>query len=892
MKKLILIFIISIISHSILAQEPEKILISKPNDSLSIEQLIVSIEQDNHLRFFFRKEWLKDIEPYSGIYPVDLKTFIEKTFSPYDITFFIRDRSVILYQKNYASINLENDLSDDSEVKIVGDINSPLDEKVIFSGKITDGQSGDILPGAVLRVEENNDGVVTNPDGEFQIQIYPGLYTIKINFVGFEETVAKVFIKSSGSTEFTLFESSLELEAVTIEEFAIDQNVNSAQVSVTNLDMKTIKSIPALLGEADIVKSVLLLPGVSSVGEGSTGFNVRGGAADQNLLVYDKAPIFNPAHLFGFFSNINPDAIKDVTLFKGGIPARFGGRVSSVLEINSRNPSTESFNLKGGVGLVSSRLTADIPLIKGKSALLIGGRASYIDWLLDRVNNVEVQQSSAQFYDLNGKWTTKVGKKDFLSISGYLSNDDFKFAADTVYGWQTQNLNTSWVHTFSDDLSGEIALVSANYGYRVDGEVPASEFLLESNINNRSLAVNFFYNAGVSHKLIYGATYGTYDFNIGDLNPVGNESAIDPVNLEAEHAREFAIFIQDEYKISQKLTVSAGLRYSGFDNIGAKEVFAYAEGETRSENSVTGSTIYESGELIQRYGGFEPRFSLKYNTSVNSSIKIGYNRTQQFIHTISNTAAITPIDVWKPSDRYLAPKIADQISVGYFRNSKDNVVEASAEVYYKNLQNEIDFKNGASILLNGRLEQEIISGKGRSYGLELYVKKSEGRLSGWVSYTLSRTEKQIIGEFEEETINFGNYYVAEYDKPHNLSVVGSYSVTNRLKINGNFTYSSGRPFTGPDVKFRYNGNVLTYFANRNQQRIPNYHRLDLSITLEPGLKKKKLLDGSWTLSFYNVYGRENAYSVFIGERRTSAPIAYKFSILGSVFPSLTYNFEL
>ncbi|MEL6560158.1 MAG: TonB-dependent receptor, partial [Bacteroidota bacterium] len=548
MKKIVLIFLISIISQKLWAQDSEKILIDKPDETLSLEQVISSIEQTHRLRFFFKKEWLDGIDPYAGEYPVDLKTFVEKTFSPHEITFFMRDRSVILYQKNYASINLEKGLADDDEVRIVGEGNSPLDEKVTVSGKIVDGQSGDILPGAVIRVEENDEGVVANPNGEFQIQLYPGLYTFKINFVGFEETMARVFIKSTGSTEFTLFESSLELDAVTIEEFAIDQNVNSAQVSVTNLDMKTIKSIPALLGEADIVKSVLLLPGVSTVGEGSTGFNVRGGAADQNLLVYDKAPIFNPSHLFGFFSNINPDAIKDVTLFKGGIPARFGGRVSSVLEINSRNPSTEDVKLKGGIGLVSSRLTADIPLVKGKSALLIGGRASYIDWLLDRVKNVEVRQSSAQFYDLNGKWTAKVGKKDFLSVSGYLSNDDFKFAADTVYGWQTQNLNASWVHTFSDDLSGEIALISANYGYKVDGEVPSTEFLLESNINNRSIAANFFYNAGVSHKLIFGGTYGTYDFNIGDLNPIGSESAVDPINLEAEHAREFAIFIQDEYK--------------------------------------------------------------------------------------------------------------------------------------------------------------------------------------------------------------------------------------------------------------------------------------------------------------------------------------------------------
>lgn len=892
MKKYVLAFLLLSLSIELIAQEIDQTQINRPQSGISVAEVIANIEKSHNLKFFFKAEWLKDVQLYDGNYPLSLKSFLDNTFLSSGITYLIRGRYVILYQKNYESINLEKNLITENEINIVGDINAPLDNKVIFKGKIIDGQSGEFLPGAVIMIDENNEGVVSDVNGNFSILLFPGLYTFRINFVGFEETVSKLFLKSTGNLDFTLFESSLELAAVTIEEFAIDQNVNSAQVSVTNLDMKTIKSIPAFLGEADVVKSILLLPGVSTVGEGSTGFNVRGGAADQNLLVYDKAPIFNPSHLFGFFSNINPDAVKDVTLYKGGIPARFGGRVSSVLEINSRNPSTESVKLKGGVGLITSRLTADIPLVKGKSALLIGGRASYIDWLLKRVKNVEIRRSSAQFYDLNGKWTTKIGEKDFLSVSGYFSNDEFKFAADTTYGWQTKNLNATWVHTFNDQLSGEVALISANYGYTVNGEVTASEYSLESDINNQIVSANLYYNPDKSHRIIFGGSYSTYNFNIGDLNPIGNESSIDPINLEEEQAREYSVFIQDEYQINKNLTIAGGLRFANFENIGAKEVFDYASDETRSEESITGSTIYKAGELIQRYNGFEPRFSLKYSTSITSSIKIGYNRTQQFIHTISNTSAITPIDIWKPSDRYLAPKIADQISIGYFRNFKDNIIEASAEVYYKKLKNEIDYKNGANILLNGNLEQDIISGSGRSYGIEFFLKKNEGRFTGWMSYTLSRTEKQIAGQFEEEIINFGNYYTAEYDKPHNFSIVGDYRLSNRWKINGNFTFSSGRPFTGPDVKFRFDGNILTYFANRNQQRIPDYHRLDLSITMEPGLKKKKLLDGSWTLSFYNVYGRENAYSVFIGERRTSAPTAYKFSILGSVFPSLSYNFEL
>ncbi|MGB3465995.1 MAG: carboxypeptidase-like regulatory domain-containing protein [Cyclobacteriaceae bacterium] len=887
-----LIVSLLIFSYCLYAQDIRQLQINLPPESTDVAEFMLQIEQNENVKFFFKKNWLKDIKPYSIGQPVSLMTFLDNTFQTAGISYIIRDRYIILYQKNYESINLENKLRNEEDLLVIGENNAPLDKKVLVKGKVVDGLSGGVLPGAVVKVKETGDGVVTNAEGIYSMRLYPGLYTINVNFVGFEETISKVFIKDTGEADLTLFESSLELDAVTIEEFAIDQNVNSAQVSVTNLDMKTIKSIPALLGEADIVKSILLLPGVSTVGEGSTGFNVRGGATDQNLLIYDRAPIFNPSHLFGFFSNINPDAVKDVTLYKGGIPARFGGRASSVLEINSRNPDMEELQLKGGVGLISSRLTADIPLIKNKSALLIGGRASYINWLLDRVKNVEIRRSRAQFYDFNAKWTMKVSDKDFVSVSGYLSNDDFKFAADTVYGWQTRNLNASWVHVINDKLSTEVSLAMANYSYQVDGEVPTAEYRLNSDIGKDLVSGTLFWNPVPAHSIVAGVSVGSYQFNIGDLQPLNSESVVLPITLESERAIEQAIFIQDEYTINSRVSVAAGLRFTNFDNLGPGEVFEYRDDETRSAESVIGTTVYEDGELIQRYNGLEPRLSFKYGITGNSSLKFGYNRMRQYIHTITNTAAVTPIDVWKPSDRYLAPKIADQVSAGYFRNFRDNVIEASAEVYYKTLQNEIDYKNGASILLNGTLERVIVSGRGRSYGLELFLKKNKGRLSGWLSYTLSRTEKQIAGDFAEEVINDGNYYAAEYDKPHNLSVVMDYKLSNRWKINANFTYSSGRPFTGPDVRFRYNGQVLTYFANRNQFRIPDYHRLDLSITMEPGLKKEKLLDGSWTLSFYNIYGRENAYSVFIGERNTSSPTAYKFSILGSVFPSLSYNFEL
>lgn len=853
-----------------------------------------SLEQEYKIRIFYKEEWIKDFY-VQGYYKGSLVDVLDNLLGKNALNAFYRDHYVIVYPKDERLFFNPDSLAKefDTDLVTIGDGSVKVDknEKVNISGFVKDGQSGNTLYGANLYVEELEDGVTTNKYGLYSIDLLPGLYRFKFDYLGYEPTIVQILVNNTGKFDVELYETSLALQEVTISDEGVDANVNSTNIGVTRLGIETIEKIPAFLGEVDVVKSLLLLPGVTTVGEGAGGFNIRGGSSDQNLFLFDGVPVFNAAHLFGFFSNFNPDVAKDVTLYKGGIPAKYGDRVSAVLDVRSKDPDNEKFRMHGGIGAVSSRLTTEIPIVKKKSALLLAGRTSYSDWILRRVNDLDIRNSSAQFYDANAKWTNTLGEKDKVTLSGYISNDKFKFAADTSYSWTTKNAALKWTHLFNDKLSSEVGITYADYSYTIEGLQEPLTFDLKSGIINKAVNLNFVYSMNEANTFTIGGRYGEYDFSPGNQT-VDQSSEVIPVVLEEEYAREFALYIQDEITISDKISLLAGVRYSHYANIGPGNVLNYSSGEPRNEGSVIGSTDYNDGDVIQSYGGFEPRLSAKYSLNNNSSLKMSYNRIRQYIHTMSNTTAITPFDIWKSSDRFVKPQIGDQIAMGYFKNFNDNAIETSVEVYYKKIQNVIDYKNGAELLLNQNIEQVILSGEGRAYGVELFVKKKTGRVTGWASYTYSRTQRKIGGSTDEETINNGDWYAADYDKPHNLALVSNFQINRRWRIGTNFTYSTGRPITAPEAKFTINGVELAYFSERNQYRIPNYHRLDLSITLEGNHKRKKVLDGSWTLSFYNVYFRRNAYSVFFRDLPGEPPAAYKLAVLGTIFPSLTYNFSL
>lgn len=863
------------------------------NDS-PLAAFIDDIERETNIRFYYKEEEIESIKISGNYHNKTVEDALKEALESHNISFTFRNNSVIIYKKKNQSISTTvYDRLDDNIITVGSDTpSSPIDEKVTVSGFVKDGKNGEELYGATIIIDELNDGVSTNKYGYYTIELEPGIYALNFNYIGFESSRVPVLVKGQGVLDIELFESSLQLKEVKIREETADHNVSSTSIGTTKLDIKTIEKMPAFLGEVDLVKSLLLLPGVTTVGEGAAGFNVRGGGTDQNLFLFDNVPVFNASHLFGFFSNFNSDVVKNVTLYKGGIPAKFGNRASSVLNVTSKDANDEKLGLSGGLGLVSSRLTAELPIVKGKSSLLLGGRSSYSDWILNKVNDLDIRNSSANFYDANAKWTTNIGKNDRISISGYLSQDRFKFAADPLYNWQTQNLAAKWNHLFSNKLSTEVSATYGDYSYNVEGETAPETYELNSGIINKALNFDIAYLPNNSHKVNFGGIYGQYTFKPGVRKVSDSQSIIVPIELENEYSRELALYIQDDHSLTNQLSLLAGIRYSMYDNIGPGEVLNYANGIPKNNTSIIDTTFHSDNEVIKSYNGFEPRLSLKYSLTSSSSIKLSYNRMRQYIHTISNTVAINPIDIWKSSDPYIAPQIADQISAGYFRNFNDNNIETSVEVYFKRLDNIIDYKNGAVLLLNETLEQELLSGLGRAYGAEFYIKKKSGRLTGWASYTYSKTERKIKGASEEESINLGEYYPADYDKPHNLSLVANYQITRRWRFGANFTYSSGRPVTVPQQKFTINGTQLAYYSERNAGRIPDYHRLDFSVTLEGGHKKKKILDGSWTISLYNVYGRRNAYSVFFKDEAGVPPRAYKLSVLGTIFPSLSYHFEL
>lgn len=679
-----------------------------------------------------------------------------------------------------------------------------------------------------------------------------------------------------------------QLSEITVRAKGEVSNLKSASMGIERLSIKSIKKIPPMMGEVDVIKSIITLPGISSVGEGAGGINVRGGSVGQNLVLLDGAPIYFTSHLFGFFSVFNQDVVEGVTLYKGSIPARYGGRISSVLAVETQDPIKDSLIVSGGVGLISSRLTLQTPIIKDKLGVMVSGRSTYSDWLLKSTNNPQIENSSASFYDLNSKISWRSGNRSRFSFSAYHGADKFAFSPDTTYRYG--NSSSTLMHQYEvNEIFNVTSLISyANNFSNVIGSFSNQDFLLE--IGSESKAAKVYMGADLArHYFEWGAELNQYELNPGQLKPTNAESIINKKELELDYGREWGFFVEDDIDIV-KFKFIIGMRYSLFHKLGPFTTHTYQEGRTKSPQSITDTKIYSKNEKIVTYGGFEPRFSLNYEISEVQSIKIGYQRTRQYMHLIANNAAVVPTDIYKLSNRHIQPQIGDQISLGFFQNFKNGGFETSMEVYYKNIENSIDYKEGANLLLNEFLESEIVNGRGYSYGAELSINKTKGDLTGRLSYTYSRSLFQPDGRFEEENINNGNPYPAYFDKPHDLTSILSYQLSDDWTLSGNFTYSTGRPVSIPISKYEVGAIAVAEFSERNQYRIPDYHRLDLALTYDPQSTNKQLRS-SWTFGLYNVYGRKNPFSVFFRDQNGAPPQAYRLSILGIPFPSVTYNFS-
>jgi hypothetical protein len=656
------------------------------------------------------------------------------------------------------------------------------------------------------------------------------------------------------------------------------------------LDIKTMKSVSAIMGEVDILRVILTLPGVQTVGEASTGLNVRGGSADQNLILYNNAVVYNPTHLFGFFTAFNPDEIKSTELLKSGIPAELGGRLSSVIDISSRSGNAEKFVGTGGVGPLTGRLTLEGPLVKDKTSFLMGARSSYSNWLLSKVPDKTISNSRASFNDVNLNINHIHNQNNSLFYSVYWSNDKFKFNDDSLYRYNNFVTSLNWKHTFSDRLNSQIVLTHSGYTYSVESiENALNAFKLSYKLNQTDFKGEFNYIPIENHSLMFGLNATLYTIKPGMKEPLGNSSLVLVDKLQQERAIESALFIGDNFEINPRFSIYGGLRYSFFTALGPKYVYQYTEGLPRKEDTIIDTLFIRSGSTAT-YHGPEYRFSMKYLLSEDLSVKASYNVMRQYLHMLSNTTSISPTDIWKISDSHIKPQRGSQLSVGVYKNFKSGKIVTSLEGYYKKIRNTLDYKDGADLVLNHTIETDVLNASGVAFGAELMVKKPSGKLNGWISYAYSRSYLRTDSEFAAETVNEGHYYPSNYDKPHAANLIGNYKFSHRFSLSLNTTYSTGRPITLPLAKYQLEEATRLFYSERNQYRVPDYFRIDVSVNLEGNHKIKKLAHSSWTFGVYNLTGRNNIYSVYFRSEGTAIK-GYKMAIFGSPVPSITYNFR-
>lgn len=773
---------------------------------------------------------------------------------------------------------------------LVGGKIASAQSKVTISGYVKDKENGEVLFGSTVSVKGQTIAVATNAYGFYSLTLNPGEYTIVYNYLGYESSYKVVNLSKNERIDMLLQVKGRALDEVTVSSTKKNENVEEVSMSMNKMDIKEIKSLPALLGEVDVIRSIQTLPGVSTVGEGATGFNVRGGGVDQNLILLDESPVYNSSHLLGFFSVFNPDAVKDITLLKGGIPAQYGGRLSSLLDVRMKDGNANSFHGNGGIGLISSRLTLEGPVQKDKSSFIIAGRRTYGDLFLKLSPDEAINNNTAYFYDLSAKYNQTINKNNRIYLSGYFGRDVFKFDDFFKMSWGNATGTFRWNHLFSEKLFANLSLIYSNYDYSLGVPSGAQAFDWKSNIINYSPKVDFGYYLNNKHTINFGASTIFYDFNPGTVTPGNDQSIFNAFQLPRQRGNEYAVYIDDEYNVNARLSFKYGIRFSAFDYIGRQTVYDYVGADGVRKTATNGRT-YDKGESIAFYPNIEPRFSTKYSLDEFSSLKFSYNRMAQYIHLVSGTTAASPTDVWTPSTNNIKPELADQVALGYFRNFKDNTVEASAEVFYKTMSNQIDYVDGAELLLNKNLEADLIYGDGRAYGIEFFLKKNTGRFTGFTSYTLSKSERKING------INNNEYYDAKYDKTHILSIVGTYEATKRLSLSANFNYSTGVATTFPNSRYEFGGIVVPHNSDnsRNNYRVPAYHRLDIAATLRNKQKEGKKYSSEWVFSIYNLYARRNAYSVYF-RQNTEDPNnlkteALRLSVFGSILPSVTYNFK-
>lgn len=893
-----LLVVLFVLNKLLVAQKITEVEINKSFQNAPLREFFNYLSDEHGVKVFYKDVW---IEPYTitkSFEQTPLVQALNNIFFDHELAYDIfQDDAIVVFIK---ILDTRSRFDDQSQVLIIGNpLNVGRFKEAKLKGRVLDGKTGEPLVGAVVYNIKLEKGASTNSVGEFQFDLPAGDHQLRISYVGFESATLRIKLIEDGNADFELFEESLSIGEVTV--LGQEADLPRAQMSMVQMSSKEIRQLPALLGEVDVLKGLTMLAGIQTVSELSSGFNVRGGNTDQNLILVNGSPVFNASHLFGFLSLINPDLVNDVRIFKGGMPVKLGERVSSVMEVDFKEGNNENLQISGGLGVINSRLTLDGPITKNKKLTLItGGRSSYTNWILKEIPDLDLTRSVTHFYDLSGKLTYKFNQHNKISAMGYLSNDEFSTSSQSVTKYGSMLGNVKLNTRFSEKLYGDLELAYSEYDYQLTDYAnnnPTEAYILSNLLNYKSAAYNLKWHPDARHNSEAGFKIIQNQISPGEINPLEQTSVIIPQKLDNEKIIEWSAFIGDEFEILPHFSVVLGIRYSGFNNLGAQLVYIYDENKPRVAENVIDSLRFGNNESSATYGGFEPRFSTNYDLSINTSLKFNYQRIHQYIFQLSNNAVISPAETWKAADYHLKPLISDQIALGIENDSWFKNINFSAEIYYKNLQNLIEYRNGAQLIMNRNIETALIPTRGYSYGIELSGKKNTGRLTGYASYVFSRTMRKNTSVFENENFWEGDFYPSVYDKPHDFSMTATYNLSRRWKVSGNFVFISGRPVTLPEIKYNFAGEHLIYYSERNKYRMPPYNRLDLSITLDENLRKKRMWKGSWTFSVYNVYGRNNPYSVYYkkavpGQQNDYRLYSlYKLSVIGIPVPSLTYNFR-
>jgi hypothetical protein len=890
-----MLLFVTLLASRGMSQDLPNILLTNLKDNQSLLDVFNLLESDQKLKFFYKEEWLLPFKVKASQNGLTLQQLLDVVFSETDYSYTsLSPFQIIILKDHTKTLERVNLLSRAIiEKKEVSSISIGSYESYVpgasvrLSGRVVDNKNNLPIAGATIQIIPVNQSTSTNVEGRYSITIPAGEHVLSFRYVNYEEKLVDLKIYQDGVVNIDLLETPFFLDEVIISGDPITERT----VGQVSLQMQAIKRAPTFLGEVDIVKQLQIQPGVSTVGEAATGFNVRGGGADQNLVLFDGVPVFNISHVLGFFTAFNPDAVSEVSFYRGNIPAEFGGRVASTLNIASREGSFEKWSGKGGIGFISSSITVDGPIQKDKTSLLLSLRGSYSDWMLRSIqsNYQNVRNSSAYFFDGTIKLSHRTKNGNKITFSSYSSTDEFSIANDTTIGWQNQTAVFRYDHQHNEKLFGSYTLGIGRYSYEVSEIDSVRAFKLNYDITYPILRADYVFNASV--PIAFGLNSTWYNFNPGTLQPTTSASNITRIDMPTEQSLETALYIQSGFQLKPNLFLDAGLRYALYQRFGPGTVYHYQDDAPLEPRNTVDSTVFTAGQILKTYHGPEPRLSLRYSLSESKSIKASYNRLYQYVHLVSNTAAITPVDIWQSSNVYFKPQIADMFSLGYYYELKEGTYEGFAEVYYRNTKNILDFKDGANLILNPQLETALLLGLSSAYGVETSITKIKGRLTGNLNYTYARSLRMVDGLFETEKINEGKIYPANFDQPHIANLNWRYGISRRHFFSGGFTYRTGRPMSLPVSGYVIDGILISNFSERNQFRIPDYHRLDLAFIIEGNHKRKKLWDGTWIISCYNVYARKNAFSVFFQDDGTGYLRPYRLAIIGTAIPTVTYNFK-